>query len=205
MPNCEYTSAWFLMLGSGSFRRYIWNGKTYLYAENKLDVAGAVTAVVMSEMCELCNNRKLQFELMLFYLFFRSNIMKILKRQREGALPLSWMTPWQSVWGRTPRWSVMPLTKVSTLTSWRWTGDLASLLVSWRSFSAGHNDCACPSFRSSLLVHWTAPPMCDVLPNCKWTNVLLMHHIEWDSWLSPGIVSILSVIGHSLSLITFWS
>lgn len=53
MPNCEYISAWFLMLGSGSFRRYIWNGKTYLYAENKLDVAGAVTAVVMSEMCEL--------------------------------------------------------------------------------------------------------------------------------------------------------
>lgn len=131
--------------------------------------------------------------------------MKILKRQREGALPLSWMTLWQSAWGRTPKWSATPLTKVSTLTSWRWTEDLASLLVSWPSFSAGHRDRSCPSFRSSLLVHWTAPPMFELLPSWKWTKVLLMHHIEWDSWHSPGIIPVLSVIGHSLSLITFWS
>lgn len=123
--------------------------------------------------------------------------MKILKRQRGGALPLSWMTLWQSAWGRTPRWSAMPLTKVSTRTSWRWTGDLASLWVSCRSFSAGHKDHACPSFRSGLLVHWTAP-MFDVVPSWKWTKVSLMHHIEWDSWHSPGIISILSVIGHSV-------
>lgn len=92
MPNCECTSAWFLMLGSWSFRCYILNGRTYIYAENKLEVAGVVTAVITSRMCEPCKNRKLQFELILFYLFFRSNIMKILKRQRAEASPLSWMT-----------------------------------------------------------------------------------------------------------------
>lgn len=155
----------FWCLGSWSFRCCIWNGKACIYAENKLDVAGAVTAAVMSKMCELWNNRNLQLELILFYLFFRSNIMKILKRQRGGASLLSWMTLWQSAWGRTPRWSAMPLIKVSTLTSWRWTGDPASLLVSWRSFLAGNKDHTCPSFRSGFLVHWTAPPMFDVVPN----------------------------------------
>lgn len=59
--------------------------------------------------------------------------MKILKRPREGVLHLLWTTLWPSGWGRTPRWSVMLPTKGSIHTSWRWTGDLESLWVSWKS------------------------------------------------------------------------
>lgn len=83
----------------------------------------------------LWDNEEFQFELIiLFFFFFRSNIMKILRRQRgEASLPL-WMTLWWSGRGRTPRlWAMLPI-KGSSLMLWRWIGDLGSLWVSmWSS------------------------------------------------------------------------
>lgn len=200
------------MLGSWSFGHCFWNNwKRYVFVENNLDPVGAVTAVIVSRLCELCNNQNISVWVNIVFSFvFRWNIMKILKRQREEALLLLWMTLWPSEWGRTPRSSAMLPIKVSILTSWRWTGDLESSLVSCWSFSAGlhsQKDSPCHSFRISLLIHQTPPQISDVVPSWKWTTGRVIVCTVWKGIHGIHKVSlhILSIIARSLSLILFWS
>ena len=121
---------------------------------------------------------------------FRWNIMKILKRQREGALLLLWMTQWQNEWEGTPRSSAMPPIKVSILTSWRWTGDLESLLVSWVACLAGlhsQKDRAFPVFINGIhfLIHQTPPQMHDMVPRWKWTKgKVLLFAPRWREFMA---------------------
>lgn len=166
--------------------------------------------VVTSSFCELCNNQEISLCINSLFPSFRWNTTKILKRQREGALLRSWMTPWQSEWGRTPRWSAMLRIKASTLTSWRWTGDLESSSVSGRACSAGlrsHRDRVCPNFRIHFFIVWlllTCLPRCPAESGPQATGYCLPQ-VGWDSWPLPGSAGIHPVPGCSWSLITFWT
>ena len=196
-------SAWFLMLGNWSFRHYFWNNwKRYIYVENNLDAAGTVTTVVISKFCELCNSQEISVWVNMVFPFFRWNIMKILKRQREGASLLLWMTLWQSEWGKTPRSSAMPPIKGSILTSWRWTGDLESSLVSWRACLASlhsQKGRACPGFKIRFLIHRTPPPMLEVVPRWKWTTGnMVCTVLDGIHGLCQVSLQIHSVVGRSL-------
>lgn len=186
------------MLGNWNFIDYFWNNwKKYIYVENNLDAAGIVTVFIL-KFCELCSIQEISVWVTMVFPSFRWNIMKILKRQREGALLLLWMTLWQSEWEGTPRSSAMPPIKVSILTSWRWTGDLESLLVSWLACLAGlhsQNDGAFPVFINGIrfLIHQTPPQMCDVVPRHHQSGPkakCCLHHVGGNySWPLPGVIA----------------